>query len=111
LCRFESGLRHHKDFKGLGSKSLALFCGGFWVGVHIGVPGVRFHAHQGLEFFPAHGVVSLKNAHGLVTAGRHDPKIVMPLKPPVIYEGMPQIVKVKTINPGVQARRLKGFPN
>ncbi len=54
MCRFESGLRHHNEIKGLGSKSLTLFCGGFWVGVHIGVHGVRFHAHQGLEFFPAH---------------------------------------------------------
>ena len=44
LCRFESGLRHHKEIKGLGSKGLPLFYGGFWVGVHI----VHVPAHQGL---------------------------------------------------------------
>ncbi len=56
MCEFESRLRHHKEIKGLGFMSLPFFCGGFWVGVIIGVIGVRIFLHQLLS----HSASSLK---------------------------------------------------
>jgi hypothetical protein len=56
--------------------------------------------HQSLQLLLAHGVAPLENAHGLGPTGRHNPEIIMPGQSPMVYGGMPQIVKDKVLYPG-----------
>jgi hypothetical protein len=73
-------------------------------------PSLAFSVHKGFEFLTAHGVIPLEHIHGLVAGRRHYSEIVMALMPPVVYEGMPQIMKVKVRYPGLLASRCKSLP-
>jgi hypothetical protein len=80
-CAGSSPASGTNDFKGLGFKGLPLFCGGFLVGVHIGVHYIHFQALRGLECFPVYGVVPLESAPGPLAGRRHDPEIVRSSEP------------------------------
>jgi len=65
------------------------------LGEYIGEYLSRISIHKGLQFFLAHSVIPLENAHGLVPACRHDPEIIMALQPPIIDGGMSEIMENK----------------
>ena len=44
-----------------------------------------------------------------MTVGGHNAAIVMALKPPMAYGGMPQVVKGESFNPGPPTGRARGF--
>ena len=75
----------------------------FLLGEYIGEYSSRFSIHQGLQFVPAHGVIPLENAHGFMAGGRYDSEIVMAFNSPVVYEGVPQVVKGEVLDARLHA--------
>ena len=76
----------------------------FFFGVHIGVHRLPDQLHQ---FIFRHRVVAFEDLHGPVPRGGHDSKEVVPLKAPIIYTSVPEVMEGEIFNPRLLARACK----